>query len=57
MVINPKKDFIFKRHYLMYRLCGKLQRRYFFTKHFERKFYNAIIELDTIIIRKRMIRF
>lgn len=41
----------------MYRFNGKLQRRWFYFKRNERKFYNDLMDLDNIKIRKRMRRY
>lgn len=42
----------------MYRFNGKLQRRWFYFKSNERKFYSDIIkDNDSIILRKRMRRY
>ena len=57
-MINCKNNRYWKRYYLMYRYQGKLQRRWFYFKRNENKFYNSIIKNnDDIILRKRYMRY
>ena len=57
-MINCKINRYWKRYYLMYRYQGKLQRRWFYFKRNENKFYNNIIKNnDDIILRKRYMRY
>ena len=55
--MSIKEDKIFKKIYIAYRYCGKLQRRYFYTKYFARKFYKSLEYNRDIRLRKWKARF
>ena len=56
-MFNIKSDNRFKKVYVAYRFCGKLQRRYFYTKHFGYKFFESLEYNRDIRLRRYKARY
>lgn len=56
-MFNIKKDNLLKKVYVQFRFCGKLQRRYFYTKRFGYKFFDSLRYNRDIRLRKYRVRY
>ena len=55
--MSIKTDNPFKKVYVAYRFCGKLQRRYFYTKRNAYKFFESLEYNRDIRLRRYKVRY